>query len=54
MRLEPVPDLPTPPAPTRLDTAPLLRLVGGGLALVALAAAAGVVVAWRSRPTHSG
>jgi hypothetical protein len=54
MRLEPVPDLPAPPAQTRLDSAPLLRLVGGGLALVALAAAAGVVVAWRSRPTHSG
>ena len=54
MRLEPVPDLPAPPAQTRLDTGPLLRLGGGGLALLALAAGAGAVVAWRSRPTHSG
>jgi hypothetical protein len=54
MQLEPVPDLPAPPAHTRLDTGPLLRLVGGGLALLALAAAAGVMIAWRSRPTHSG
>jgi hypothetical protein len=54
MRLEPVPDLPAPPAQTRLDTGPLVRLVGGGLALLVLAAGAGAVVAWRSRPTHSG
>jgi hypothetical protein len=37
-----------------LDTGPLLRLVGGALALLVLAAGAGVVAAWRSRPTHSG
>ena len=54
MRPEPVPGLPAPPTETRLDTGPLLRLVGGGLALLVLAAGAGVVVAWRSRPTHSG
>ena len=54
MRLEPVPGLPARPAETRLDTGPLLRLVGGVLALLALAAGAGVVVAWRSRPTRSG
>jgi hypothetical protein len=54
MRPEPAPGLPTRPAETRLDTGPLLRLAGGALALLALAAGAGVVVAWRSRPTHSG
>jgi hypothetical protein len=54
MRLEPVPGLPALPSETRLDTGPLLRLAGGALALLVLAAGAGVVVAWRSRPTHSG
>ena len=49
MRLEPVPGLPAPPAETRLDPAPLLRLIGGGLVLLALAAAAGAVVARRPR-----
>jgi hypothetical protein len=53
MRLEPEPGLPTPPAETRLDTGPLLRLAGGGLALLVLAAGAGVVVARRSGPAHS-
>jgi hypothetical protein len=54
MRLEPVPGLPARPSETRLDTGPLLRLVGGALALLVLAAGVGVVAAWRSRPTHSG
>jgi len=49
MRLEPVPGLPAPPAETRLDPAPLLRLISGGLVLLALAAAAGAVVARRPR-----
>jgi hypothetical protein len=49
MRLEPVPGLPAPPAETRLDPAPLLRLIGVGLVLLALAAGAGAVVARRSR-----
>jgi hypothetical protein len=49
MRLEPVPGLPAPPAQTRLDPAPLLRLIGGGLVLLALVAGAGAVVARRSR-----
>jgi hypothetical protein len=49
MRLEPVPGLPARPAETRLEVAPLLRMVGGGLVLLALAAGAGVVVARRSR-----
>jgi hypothetical protein len=38
MRPEPVPGLPAAPAETRLDTGPLLRLVGGALMLLALAA----------------
>ena len=45
---------PARPSETRLDTGPLLRLVGGALALLVLAAGVGVVAAWRSRPTHSG
>jgi hypothetical protein len=49
-----VPGLPARPSETRLDTGPLLRLVGGALALLVLAAGVGVVAAWRSRPTHSG
>jgi hypothetical protein len=49
MRLEPVPGLPAPPVQTRLDPAPLLRLIGVGLVLLALTAGAGVVVARRSR-----
>jgi hypothetical protein len=49
MRLEPVPGLPAPPVQTRLDPAPLLRLIGVGLVLLALAAGAGAVVARRSR-----
>ena len=48
MRLEPVPGLPAPGRdPAR--PGPLLRLIGGGLVLLALAAAAGAVVARRSR-----
>jgi hypothetical protein len=54
MRLEPVPGLPVPPPGRRLDTAPLLRLTGAGLALLALAALAGAVAARRSRTTPSG
>jgi hypothetical protein len=54
MRLEPVPGLPARPASTRLDTGPLLRLVGGALLLLALAAGAGAVTARRSRTTNSG
>jgi len=54
MRPEPVPGLPASPAETRLDTGPLLRLVGGGLLLLALAAGAGLAVARRTRPTRSG
>jgi hypothetical protein len=54
MRPEPVPGLPASPAETRLDTGPLLRLVGGGLLLLALAAGGGVAAAWRTRPTRSG
>ena len=54
MRLEPVPGLPAPPAETRLDLAPLLRLIGGGLVLLALAAVAGAVVAWRRRTNGAG
>jgi hypothetical protein len=49
MRLEPVPGLPVPPAETRLDPAPLLRLIGVGLVLLAVTAVAGAVVARRSR-----
>jgi hypothetical protein len=49
MRPEPVPGLPAPPAETRLDPAPLLRMIGVGLVLLALVAGAGAVVAWRSR-----
>jgi hypothetical protein len=49
MRLEPVPGLPASPAETRLDPAPLLRLIGMGLVLLAVTAGAGVVVARRSR-----
>jgi hypothetical protein len=54
MRPEPVPGLPVPPPARRLDTAPLLRLTGVGLALLALAAVAGAVAARRSRTTLSG
>jgi hypothetical protein len=54
MRLEPVPGLPARPAETRLDPVPLLRLVGGALVLLLLAAAAGTVHAWRSRPARTG
>ena len=54
LRPEPVPGLPALPAETRLDTGQLLRLVGGGLLLLVLAAGAGVAVAWRTRPTRSG
>ena len=54
MRLEPVPGLPARPAETRLDPAPLLRLVGGALVLLLLAAAAGAVLAWRSRSARTG
>jgi hypothetical protein len=50
MRLEPVPGLPAGPAETRLDTGPLLRPLGLVLGLLALAAAAGWVRTWRSRP----
>jgi hypothetical protein len=49
MRPEPVPGLPARPAEARLDTAPLLRPLGLVLALLALAAAAGTVLAGRSR-----
>ena len=49
MRLEPVPGLPAPPVQTRLDPAPLLRLIGVGLVLLALATGSGAVVARRSR-----
>jgi hypothetical protein len=49
-----VPGLPARPAETRLDPAPLLRLVGGALVLLLLAAAAGAVVAWRSRTARTG
>ncbi len=54
MRPEPVPGLPAGPAEIRLDPAPLLRLVGGALALLLLAAGAGAVVAWRQRTARDG
>ena len=54
MRLEPVPGLPARPAETQLDPAPLLRLVGGALVLLLLAAGAGAVVAWRQRAARAG
>jgi hypothetical protein len=54
MRLEPVPGLPASPAETRLDPAPLLRLVGGAVALLVLAAGAGAVAARRPRTTRPG
>jgi hypothetical protein len=54
MRPEPVPGLPAAPAQTRLDPVSLLRLVGGLTVLLVLAAAAGAVVAWRSRTSGSG
>jgi hypothetical protein len=54
MRPESVPGLPAPAAETRLDTGPLLRLVGGGLLLLALAAGAGVAIAWPTRPARPG
>jgi hypothetical protein len=54
MRPEPVPGLPARPATTRLDAGPLLRLVGGALVLLALAAGAGAVTARRPRTTNSG
>jgi hypothetical protein len=53
MRLEPVPGLPARPAETRLDTGPLLRPLGLVLGLLALAAAAGTVLARRSRPKRA-
>jgi len=49
-----VPGLPARPASTRLDAGPLLRLVGGALVLLALAAGAGAVTARRPRTTNSG
>jgi hypothetical protein len=49
MRPEPVPGLPARPAETRLDTGPLVRSLGLVLALLALAAGAGVVAAARPR-----
>jgi hypothetical protein len=49
MRPEPVPGLPARPAETRLDTGPLVRSLGLVLALLALAAGAGVVAAARTR-----
>jgi hypothetical protein len=49
-----VPGLPVRAAETRLDPAPLLRLVGGSLALLLLAAGAGTVLARRSRTTGAG
>jgi hypothetical protein len=54
LRPEPVPGLPVPPPERRLATAPLLRLTGAGLALLALAAVAGAVAARGSRRTPSG
>jgi hypothetical protein len=54
MRPEPVPGLPVRPAETRLDPAPFLRLAGGVLGLLLLAAGAGAVVAWRSRAGRAG
>jgi hypothetical protein len=48
-RLEPVPGLPARPAETRLEGGRLLRPLGGGLGLLALAAAAGTLVAFRTR-----
>ncbi|HJW61805.1 MAG TPA: hypothetical protein VJ931_19400, partial [Actinomycetota bacterium] len=53
MRPEPVPGLPAAPAETRLDPVSLLRLVGGLTVLLVLVAAAGAVVAWRSRTSGS-
>lgn len=53
MRLEPVPGLPARPAEARLDPAPLLRLVGGALALLLVASGAGAVLAWRSRTARA-
>jgi hypothetical protein len=52
MRPEPVPGLPAPPAETRLDTGPLVRPLGLVLGLLALAAAAGTVLARRTRPNR--
>jgi hypothetical protein len=49
MRPEPVPGLPARPAEVRLDPSPLLRPLGVALALLAVAAAAGVVAARRTR-----
>jgi hypothetical protein len=54
MRPEPVPGLPVSPPERRLDTGPLLRLTGAGLALLALAAVAGAVAARRSRSAPFG
>jgi hypothetical protein len=54
MRPEPVPGLPAREAETRLDPAPLLRLVGGALGLLLLAAGAGAVVARRSGAGRGG
>jgi hypothetical protein len=54
MRPEPVPGLPAREAETRLDPAPLLRLVGGALGLLLLVAGAGAVVAWRSGAGRGG
>jgi hypothetical protein len=54
MRPEPVPGLPAREAETRLDPAPLLRLVGGALGLRLLAAGAGAVVARRSGAGRGG
>jgi hypothetical protein len=53
MRPEPVPGLPARPVEARLDPAPLLRLVGGALALLLLASGAGAVLAWRSRTARA-
>ena len=46
-------ELPARPAETRLDTGPLLRPLGLVLGLLALAAAAGTVLAGRSRPNQA-
>jgi hypothetical protein len=54
MRPEPVPGLPASPAETRLDPAPLLRLVGGAVALLVLAAGVGAVAARRPRTDRPG
>jgi hypothetical protein len=53
LRLEPVPHLPTQPAAARVEPGPLLRLLAGGLLLLAFWTGLGALTARRSRRDSS-